>query len=80
MILDRLADVSGGRALYPQQLDSLDQAFAEIVDELSNQYLLAYPPTNLKRDDTWRQIDVELPNHNLKVRARRGYRVVKPGS
>jgi VWFA-related protein len=80
-VLDRLADVSGGRALYPTDTGHLDATFGDIVAELSNQYLLAYPPTNTKRDDAWRSIDVELPGYDYKVRARKGYRVIqKPGS
>jgi VWFA-related protein len=80
-LLDRLAEVSGGRSLYPEDTDDLDETFGEIIAELSNQYLIAYPPTNTRRDDAWRTIDIELPGLDHKVRARQGYRVVrKPGS
>jgi VWFA-related protein len=76
-ILDRLANVSGGRAVDPASVDALDGHFGEIVEELSNQYLLAYPPTNMARTDAWRQIDVEVTQGNYKVRARKGYRALQ---
>jgi VWFA-related protein len=75
-IIDRLAQVSGGRAFHTDKIDALEGAFAEIAEELSNQYLLAYDPTNPARDGTWRNIKVELAGARHKVRARQGYRAV----
>jgi VWFA-related protein len=71
--IERLMDLSGGRALFADRADQLDQPFAEILDELSNQYLIGYESTNSARDGTWREIKVELPNHRYEVRARQGY-------
>ncbi|MBE3097866.1 MAG: VWA domain-containing protein, partial [Planctomycetes bacterium] len=76
-ILERLARVSGGRASFSESADRLDEAFTAIIDELSNQYLLGYPPTNPAKDGTWRQIRVEVGGRKLNVRARQGYRAVK---
>jgi VWFA-related protein len=66
---------TGGRAFYTDSIDELQGAFEELLDELSNQYLLGYQPTNLKRDDTWREIRIEVDGYK-NVRARRGYRAV----
>jgi hypothetical protein len=55
----------------------LDGPFSEILDELSNQYLLGYESTNAARDGAWRTIKVELPNHGFEVRARQGYNAPK---
>jgi len=52
----------------------LDQAFTEIIEDLSNQYLLAYPPTSPVRDGAWHRIRVEVSRIGSKVRARQGYR------
>lgn len=71
--IERLVDMSGGRALFVERSDQLDGPFAEILEELSNQYLLGYEPTNSKRDGSWRAIKVELPSHGYDVRARQGY-------
>ena len=72
--IERLVDLSGGRALFVDRADRLDEPFAEIIEELANQYLLGYESTNTKSDGAWREIKVELPNHRHSVRARQGYR------
>jgi len=73
-ILERLARKSGGRAFFGDNVDKLDGVFAEILDELSNQYLLGYVPKDLTRDGRWRALRVEMPGKKLRVRARQGYR------
>jgi VWFA-related protein len=72
-IMLRLAAPTGGRALFTDSIDELHDAFNELLDELSNQYLLGYPPTNSRRDDTWRRIKVDVDGYH-QVRARQGYR------
>ena len=72
-IMMRLAAPTGGRALFTDSIDELHEAFNELLDELSNQYLLGYPPTNSQRDDTWRRIKVDVDGYH-QVRARQGYR------
>jgi VWFA-related protein len=74
-VLDRLADVSGGRAFYPDRIEELEGVFAEITEDLASQYLLAYDPANGVRDGSWRAIRVEVVG-KPKVRARQGYRAV----
>jgi Ca-activated chloride channel family protein len=74
-VMERLAVPSGGRAFFTENIDALHDAFADLLDELSNQYLLGYASTNAKRDDTWRRIKVDVDGHN-DVRARQGYRAV----
>jgi Ca-activated chloride channel family protein len=75
--IERLVDMSGGRALFVERSDQLDGPFAEIVEELSNQYLIGYESTNPKRDGSWREIKIELPDHRYSVRARQGYNAPK---
>jgi Ca-activated chloride channel family protein len=75
--IDRLVEMSGGRALFVERSDQLDGPFAEIVEELSNQYLIGYESTNAKRDGAWRAITIELPDHRYSVRARQGYNAPK---
>lgn len=66
---------TGGRAFFTDSINQLQGAFGELLDELSNQYLLGYQPTNTRRDDKWREIKVEVDGHP-NVRARHGYRAV----
>jgi Ca-activated chloride channel family protein len=75
--IERLVDMSGGRALFVERSDQLDGPFAEILEELSNQYLIGYESSNAARDGGWRAITVDLPNHGYQVRARQGYNAPK---
>lgn len=72
--VQRLVTLSGGRGLFVERSDKLDEAFSEIVVELSNQYLLGYQSTNTQRDGGWREIGIALPGSGHTVRARQGYR------
>jgi Ca-activated chloride channel family protein len=74
-IMERLSTPTGGRALFTDSIDELRGAFAELLDELSNQYLLGYQSSNTKRDDQWRKIKVDVDGHS-EVRARQGYRAL----
>jgi Ca-activated chloride channel family protein len=72
-IMERLSVPTGGRALFTDSVDELHTAFADLLDELSNQYLIGYQSSNSKRDDAWRKIKVDVDGHR-DVRARQGYR------
>jgi Ca-activated chloride channel family protein len=74
-VMERLSVPTGGRALFTDSIDELHTAFADLLDELSNQYLLGYQSTNSKRDDAWRKIKVDVDGHH-DVRARQGYRAL----
>lgn len=79
-VMDRLAEVSGGRAFYTERIEELAGVFAEITEDLDSQYLLAYEPTNADRDGSWRTIRVEVEGaSNRRVRARKGYRAAPAG-
>jgi VWFA-related protein len=72
--IERMVALSGGRGLFVEKSDKLERAFADILEELSNQYLIGYESTNTRRDGAWRQIRIELPGGGHDVRARQGYR------
>ena len=76
-IMQRLVEPTGGRALFTDSIDELHLAFADLLEELSNQYLLGYESTNTRRDDTFRKISVQVDGQG-RVRARQGYRAVAP--
>ena len=73
-VMDHLAGLSGGRAFHTKNAAELEGSFAEIVEELSSQYVLAYEPSNAARDGSWREIRVGVTRPGLMVRARQGYR------
>ena len=72
--IEKLVDLSGGRQLFVERSDQLDGPFAEILEELSNQYILGYESKNTKRDGAWREVKLEIPGSDYAVRARQGYR------
>ena len=72
-ILERLATASGGRAFMTERIERLERAFSQILDELGHQDLVAYSPTNTRRDGTWRKIAVTVDGEHS-VGARQGYR------
>jgi Ca-activated chloride channel homolog len=72
-VLLRLATPTGGRAVFSERIETLKDVFADVLQELSNQYLIGYPPSNDKRDGTLRRITVHVDG-GYRVRARQSYR------
>ena len=75
--LRNFASKSGGRYISTPGGKSLREAYASIVEELSNQYTIGYIPTNRARDGRWRNIEVKLARPDVTARTRRGYRAPK---
>jgi Ca-activated chloride channel homolog len=72
--LNELASASGGLAYYPKSLSEVESITPQIAHEIRNQYILAYTPTNLALDGTFRaiKVTVKAPG-NPTVRTRNGY-------
>ena len=73
-----IAEATGGKALFPQKKEDIEEAFKMIAYELRNQYRLAYVSNITKEEDDegWRSVQVRLLNareRDLRVRARKGY-------
>jgi len=75
-LMERLSRQTGGQALFTNSIDELHHAFDQLLEELSNQYVLGYQPTNA-RDEAWHQITVTVDGQ-AHVRARQGYRATRP--
>jgi VWFA-related protein len=74
--LRRLATVSGGRSFFTEDQASLDTSFAQILEDLRSQYLLAFVPSSSVRDGSWHRIRVNVSGGH-DVRARQGYRLMR---
>ena len=75
-LLSRLADDSGGKAYFPQDVSEIPAIAAQIAKDLRTQYVVSYYPSNDNRDGTYRtiQVNVNSPgSRKLIARARRGY-------
>ncbi len=64
-VLKRLSERTGGRAFFPRDESELRKAFVQIQNEMRSQYLIAYSPSNLKRDGSYRKIQIQLVNPEL---------------
>jgi Ca-activated chloride channel homolog len=75
--IQSIAQLSGGRAFFPTNLNSLDYYINLIYSELRNQYVLGYVPTKQVFEGKWHKIQVKLDQPKgmpkLVVRAREGY-------
>ncbi len=72
--LKDLALRSGGKLHRADSLMNLPEAFANIANELRNQYSLGYYPTNQMRSGKFRKVQVKVARQGAVVRARPGYR------
>lgn len=76
--LRKIAEQTGGRAYFPRHERDLRDAFAQIEKDLREQYLVAYSPTNKARDGSFRKIEIQIVNpelkqQSLKLNYRTGY-------
>jgi Ca-activated chloride channel family protein len=71
--LERLAAESGGAAYFPEDVSSLRDDYARIVEELRRRYLVSYTSTNAVRDGAWRAVRIKTRQPELTVRSRGGY-------
>lgn len=67
-LLRSVVDESGGRVLGIRSIDDVGDAFAGILRELREQYVLGYYPTNLQADGDWRRIRIRVDGGNARVR------------
>jgi VWFA-related protein len=75
--LGNLCNRSGGCLFHAASMENLARAFAQVAQELRNQYTLCYYPANQKRDGSYRRIRVTINKAGLAIRARPGYRAAK---
>lgn len=76
--LERIAEQTGGRAYFPKNEKELRSAFEQIQRDLREQYLVAYSPSNKARDGSYRRVQIEvvepeLKKQKLKLNYRPGY-------
>ncbi len=64
-VLKKVSERTGGRAFFPRSESELRQVFRQIQEEMRSQYLIAYEPTNQKRDGSYRKIEIQMTNPEL---------------
>jgi len=76
MILQQIADATGGEAYFPTSVKELDKIYEHVVAEIRAQYAVGYVSTNDKTDGAWRRVDIRVTRpdvKDLKIRSRKGY-------
>jgi VWFA-related protein len=64
--LRKISERTGGRAYFPRNEDDLRSAFAQIQEDLRSQYLIAYSPLNKSKDGSFRKVQIDIVNSELK--------------
>ena len=72
-MLQRLANLTGGRLLDTFAFYSLTNVYKQVAEELRNQYYISYTPTNQARDGSWRSIDLKTTRGGIVISTRKGY-------
>ena len=60
--LERLAQETGGKSYFPDNVSELNGIAQDIAAELRTQYSIGYIPTNDNKDGTFRSIKVMIPD------------------
>jgi VWFA-related protein len=72
-VLQEFAESTGGTPYCPFDTIDVGRSFEQIVNELRNQYVLAYTPSNRDRDGRYRRINIDARRGGLRVHHRPGY-------
>ena len=75
--LEDIARASGGLSYFPENVEDVHNICEQVAHDIRNQYILAYYPSNNKRDGSFRAVTVEVipprGRGRLVARTRNGY-------
>src|SRR5215471_7535108 len=79
--LIKFAEITGGQAYFPKNLDEVEELVKHIAHDIRNHYTITYTPTNTKLDGSWREVTVKinLPKNMPKItwHTKQGYYALK---
>jgi Ca-activated chloride channel homolog len=58
--LIKFAEITGGQAFFPKNLDEVEDLTKRIAHDIRNHYTISYTPTNDKLDGSYREISVKV--------------------
>jgi len=74
--LEEISKASGGAVFFPKDPGDVLSVANAIADDIRNQYVIAYTPSNLEKDGSFRRVEIKVnaPRRGrLYVRTRTGY-------
>jgi Ca-activated chloride channel homolog len=71
--LRRLCEETGGQVFLPSQKIELYRAFSRVAQDLRQEYVLYYTPTNQEKTGKPREIKVKLANKDARLYHKQGY-------
>jgi hypothetical protein len=73
-VLQQMADLSGGRAFFPEDVQDLPREYRRVIDDLRRRYVLGYTSSHIQRDGSWRKVDIHIKSApNATIRTAGGY-------
>jgi Ca-activated chloride channel family protein len=60
LLLKDISEMTGGRLFKVSDVNDLGDIASRISQELRNQYVVGYRPSDLKNDGNWRKLKVRL--------------------
>jgi Ca-activated chloride channel homolog len=71
--LERLAAKSGGLAHFPEDVSTLRENYARVIEGLRRRYVVSYTSTNAARDGGWRAVEIKTREPEVTIWSRGGY-------
>ena len=71
--MERICQETGGRLFEVSKKQPIDKIYADLQEELRNQYSLGYTPAKSDQGVGYRKIALATKQKDLKVQARNGY-------
>jgi Ca-activated chloride channel homolog len=73
-LLRQLADVSGGQAFFPEDVEDLGREYQRVIEDLRRRYVIGYTSTLMQRDGSWREVEIRVKDRpDASVRTSGGY-------
>lgn len=72
-ILVKLAQETGGRSFFINDVNELAEVYRVIQEELRSRYFVAYQSTNTAEDTAFRTVEVKVDKPGLEAKTLRGY-------
>ncbi len=73
MTLMQLTEITGGQAFFPSSMKGVEEAYDQVLAEITGQYHLGYLSDNTAADGAWRKVEIKVKRPDARVRARKGY-------